>query len=58
MSLEESLHTSGKVSNSSRKLLTHLKPADESALEHTIGYEQLAVDLTAHLAKRVNDEKY
>ena len=32
-----------------------LNPADESALEHTIGYEQLAVDLTAHLAKRVND---
>ena len=37
-----------------QKLLTHLKPRDESALEHTIGYEQLAVDLTAHLAKRVN----
>ena len=38
-----------------QKLLTHLKPCDESALEHTIGYEQLAVDLTAHLAKRVSD---
>ena len=38
-----------------QKLLAHLKPADESALEHTIGYEQLAVELTAHLAKRVND---
>ena len=25
-----------------QKLLTHLKPADETALEHTIGYEQLA----------------
>ena len=37
-----------------QKLLTHLKPDDETALEHTIGYEQLAVDLTAHLAKRVN----
>ena len=24
-------------------------------LRHTIGYEQLAVDLTAHLAKRVDD---
>ena len=36
-----------------QKLLTHLKPADETALEHTIGYEQLATDLTAHLAKRV-----
>ena len=38
-----------------QKLLAHLKPAEETALEHTIGYEQLAVDLTAHLAKRVTD---
>ncbi len=38
-----------------QKLLTHLKPSDESALEQTIGYEQLAVDLTAHLAQRVGD---
>ncbi len=32
-----------------------LKPCNESALEHTIGYEQLAVDLTAELAKRESD---
>ena len=32
-----------------------LKPIDESPLEHTIGYEQLAVDLTAELAKREPD---
>lgn len=32
-----------------------LKPANESALEHTISYEQLAVDLTAELAKRESD---
>ena len=38
-----------------QKLIAHLKPRDESALEHTIGYEQLAVDLTAHLAKRVEN---
>ena len=38
-----------------QKLISHLKPGDESVLEHTIGYEQLAVDLTAHLAKRVSD---
>lgn len=38
-----------------QKLLTHLKPGNETALEHTISYEQLAVDLTAHLAKRVGD---
>jgi len=38
-----------------QKALCHLKPADETMLEHTIGYEQLAVDLTAHLAKRAGD---
>lgn len=32
-----------------------LKPENESALEHTISYEQLAVDLTAELAKRESD---
>ena len=35
--------------------LSLLKPMNESALEHTIGYEQLAVDLTAELAKREPD---
>lgn len=34
-----------------------LKPCDETILEHTIGYEQLAVDLTAELAKRESDCK-
>ena len=32
-----------------------LKPENESILEHTISYEQLAVDLTAELAKREMD---
>ncbi len=32
-----------------------LKPCDESPLEHTISYEQLAVDLTAELAKKEKD---
>lgn len=39
-----------------QKAIAHLKPADETMLEHSIGYEQLAVDLTAHLAKRVGDQ--
>ena len=39
-----------------QKLVSALKPANETMLEHTIGYEQLAVDLTAHLAKREPDE--
>ena len=34
-----------------QRLVSCLKPADESILEHTLSYEQLAVDLTAELAK-------
>lgn len=34
-----------------QKRISCLKPRDETILEHTIGYEQLAVDLTANLAK-------
>ena len=33
-----------------QKRVASLKPANESVLEQTIGYEQLAVDLTANLA--------
>lgn len=33
-----------------QKRVASLKPMDENILEHTIGYEQLAVDLTANLA--------
>ena len=35
-----------------QKRIACLKPRNESMLEHTIGYEQLAVDLTAILAQR------
>ncbi len=35
-----------------QKRISCLKPKDETILEHTIGYEQLAVDLTAVLAKK------
>lgn len=39
-----------------QKLIAGLKPLDENLLETTIGYEQLAVDLTAFLAQNVKDE--
>ncbi len=39
-----------------QKRIANLKPKNESALEHTIGYEQLAVDLTAILAQREKNE--
>ena len=35
-----------------QKRISNLKPKDETILEHTITYEQLAVDLTSELAKR------
>ncbi len=39
-----------------QKRLASLKPIGESVLEHTIGYEQLAVDLTAIFAQRECDK--
>lgn len=38
-----------------QKRISALKPCDENILETTIAYEQLAVDLTAILAKRTKD---
>lgn len=39
-----------RIEQQQQKRVAALKPADETALEHTIGYEMLAVDLTAALA--------
>ena len=39
-----------------QKKIASLKPISESVLAHTIGYEQLAVELTAILAQRVKDK--
>ncbi len=39
-----------------QKMISSLKPIDESNLETTIAYEQLAVDLTAILAKNTCDD--
>lgn len=40
-----------RVEQQQQKRISALKPADETVLEHTIGYEQLAVDLTACMAR-------
>ena len=40
-----------------QKKIASLKPIDETILQHTIGYEQLAVELTAILAQRATDPK-
>ena len=39
-----------------QKIISSLKPIDESDLETAIGYEQLAIDLTAILARHVKDD--
>ena len=39
-----------------QKRISLLKPIDESILEETIGYEQLAIELTAILAQNEKDE--
>lgn len=44
-----------RVEQQQQKRISCLKPKDETILEHTISYEQLAVDLTAALAKQECD---
>ena len=51
--LRRELAMARRTEQQQQKKLANLKPICESILEHTIGYEQLAVDLTAHLAQRV-----
>lgn len=45
-----------RLEQEQQKLIASLKPLDENILETTIGYEQLAVDLTATLAMRQTDK--
>ena len=53
--LRRELALTREVEKQQQLKISLLKPKDESILEHTIGYEQLAVDLTAELAKRELD---
>ena len=52
--LRAELAMARRTEQQQQKKLACLKPVEETVLEHTISYEQLAVDLTAHLAKRVS----
>lgn len=45
-----------RMEQQQQKLIASLKPIDENILETTIGYEQLAVDLTAFLGNRATDK--
>jgi hypothetical protein len=45
-----------RVEQQQQKAIASLKPIDENLLEHTIAYEQLAVDLTAIMAQNEKDK--
>ncbi len=53
--LRRELAMTRMIEKQQQQYLALLKPCNETALEHTIGYEQLAVDLTAWLAKHECD---
>lgn len=53
--LRREIALSREVEKQQQLKISLLKPINETVLEHTIGYEQLAVDLTAELAKRERD---
>lgn len=55
-SLKQKLAQGRRIEQQQQKLINWLIPADESALEVTLGYEQVAVDLTAWLARTEPDE--
>src|SRR5215216_5978483 len=44
-----------RIEQQQQKAVSGLVPGDESTLEHTIAYEQVAVDLTAYLARTEPD---
>ncbi len=53
--LKRELSVTRAIEKQQQMKVSLLKPCNESMLEHTIGYEQLAVDLTAYLAKNESD---
>lgn len=53
--LKRQLSASRRVEQQQQKIINWLVPGDASTLETTIGYEQVAVDLTAFLARTVPD---
>ena len=53
--LRRELALSRRSEQQQQKRISALKPKEEPILEHTIGYEQLAVDLTCALARQETD---
>jgi rubrerythrin len=55
MELKKHTALSRRVEQQQQKMINWMIPANESVLEVTLGYEQVAVDLTAYLASTVPD---
>jgi len=53
--LKKKIAVTRRVEQQQQKAINWLSPGDETVLETTIGYEQVAVDLTAALARREPD---
>src|SRR4051794_28653143 len=55
LELKKKLAYTRRIEQFQQKAINWLSPGDESVLETTIGYEQVAVDLTAYMAKNLKD---
>jgi len=55
LDLKRALALSRRVDQQQQKVVNGLNPGDQTPLETTIGYEQVAVDLTAWLARHEPD---
>jgi hypothetical protein len=56
MDIRRNLATTRRVEQQQQKMVNWLIPGEQSTLEVTLGFEQVAVDLTAWLAKSEPDE--
>ena len=56
MDLRKDLAKARRMEQQQQKMINWLSPGDETQLETTIGYEQVAVDLTAWLAQHEPDD--
>ena len=56
LELKRQLAQVRRIEQQQQKMINWMIPADESVLEVTIGYEQVAVDLTAYLARTEPDD--
>jgi hypothetical protein len=55
LELKDQLAMVRRLEQQQQKAIAGLVPGDETTLEHTIGYEQVAVDLTAYIARTEPD---